>query len=136
MTRTVRHAAWRPRAATALAIGAITLAIVGWNARVAHAAKAPQSFALNYCWGTGWPSFNVCPAATLSLYANHTAVAVDQASSATNTGTWSTGRRSTITFTFPGAVYSGSLVSPACYQGTMTSPNVFGGGTWAGCFVH
>lgn len=101
------------------------------------AASRPQVIHINYCWGAGWPSFAACPDATLTLYSNHTVVAVDSASGATGSGRWSSGRvgrRSTLTFTFPGVTYSGTQTTGSCYQGTMASPNIGGGGTWAGCY--
>ena len=67
---------------------------------------------------------------------NGTVSAVDSQSGATGTGRWSTPPRGRITFTFPGATYTGSEVGSGCYQGTMTSPNIYGGGTWAGCYTH
>jgi hypothetical protein len=118
------------RLAAAILLVGLTLPLA------AHAASFPRSFTLNYCWGTGWPSFSACPEADLTLYANHSVLAVDQATGDTGTGQWSTaqgGKR--ITLTFPGVTYEGTRTTSSCYQGTMTSPNVAGGGTWAGCYV-
>lgn len=122
---------------TLLGLLAAALLVLASGSRPAQAGgKAPDTFVLNYCWGAGWPSFGVCPSATLTLYANHTVIAVDGATGDTGSGQWSTGKKaSTISFVFPGATYAGAQVSPGCYQGTMTSPNIYGGGTWAGCYV-
>jgi hypothetical protein len=89
--------------------------------------------------GAGWPSYDVCPEATLTLYSNGNVVAVDSASGATGSGRWSSSRRGrtlTISFTFPGVTCSGTGTTSGCYQGAMSSPNVGGGGTWAGCYAY
>ena len=134
MTRMTPKAVPSRRKRAAL-VAAATLIVLGLGFRTADAARSPRMFQMNYCWGTGWPSFAVCPAATLSLYSNGTVYAVDAESGATGTGRWSTPRHGRITFTFPGVTYTGSAVSSGCYQGTMTSPNVGGGGSWAGCYT-
>jgi hypothetical protein len=113
------------------------LLILGLGLPIASdAASRPRVFSVNYCWGTGWPSYDVCPEATLTLYSNGNVVAVDSASGATGSGRWSSGRHGrTITFTFPGVTYSGTQTTSGCYEGTMSSPNVGGGGSWAGCYA-
>jgi hypothetical protein len=129
------------RNAVLLVALSMVLAFVGTapSAQAGPRAVTSKTFVINYSWGGIPPGgdWNLAPSATLTLYSNGTVDVEDFGTTYSNVGTWKTargGRTMTIRLN-SGAVYTGTRLGDGSYEGTMTSPNVYGGGNWIGEYV-